>query len=131
MAQLNKSDDESLTVVVTPQTESESNSVPEEKHGVVGMQHDTAEPTSDTASTKDDAKAQGKGSKQVYLKGMVPESKTLYAKFDDRGNRSWTEKKPADFEEAAEGEETQKFAIIVRKRKLDNSLDGMDFPNPE
>lgn len=109
MSQLAKSDDESnsnSTVILTP-----ADTEPVEAND------DTNEVKDDAVSTKDkDADGEDK---KTYLKGMVSDSKTLYAKFDERGNRSWSEKKPADFEEAAEGEETQKFAIIVRKRKLD------------
>lgn len=103
MAQLSKSDDESSTVIITPKTESVE-----------------AETMDDSTSTND--KTEGDEKKEVHLKGMVSDSKTLFAKYDERGNRSWSDKKPADFEEAAEGEETQKFAIIVRKRKLDDYL---------
>ena len=102
MAQLSNSDDESSTVIITPQTESAE-----------------AETMDDSTSTNDKTEDE---KKEVHLKGMVSDSKTLFAKYDERGNRSWSDKKPADFEEAAEGEETQKFAIIVRKRKLDDYL---------
>ena len=49
--------------------------------------------------------------------GMLAESKNLYAKWDSDGNRSWTEKIPEDVEEAAENEQTRKYAVIVRKKK--------------
>lgn len=104
MAQLFKSDDESSTVIILPpQTESVDD-----------------DPMDDSTSTSD--KAEGDEKKEVHLKGMVSDSKTLFAKYDKQGNRSWSDRKPDDFEEAAEGEETEKFAIIVRKRKLDDYL---------
>lgn len=106
MSQLAKSDDESNSTVIMTPADTES-----------AVEVDETE-MNDAASTKNEDE-EGE-SKKPHLKGMVSESKTLYAKFDDRGNRSWSENKPADFEEAAEGEETQKFAIIVRKRKLDS-----------
>lgn len=53
------------------------------------------------------------------LVGFIPESKELYARFDLHGNRSWTDKKPDDFEDAVENEETEQYAVIVRKRESD------------
>ncbi|KAM3498328.1 hypothetical protein MY10362_008350 [Beauveria mimosiformis] len=49
--------------------------------------------------------------------GMVADTKDLFAKFDADGNRSWSDKPPTDLEEAPENETTQKYAIIVRKKK--------------
>lgn len=49
--------------------------------------------------------------------GLLAETKDLYAKFDKNGARSWSDKYPDDLEEAAENEETQKYAVIVRKGK--------------
>ncbi|KAJ2977587.1 hypothetical protein NQ176_g4284 [Zarea fungicola] len=47
--------------------------------------------------------------------GMLVETKDLYAKYDENGDRSWSENPPDGLEEAAENETTKKFAIIVRK----------------
>lgn len=47
--------------------------------------------------------------------GSLAETKDLYAKYDENGDRSWTDKRPSDLEEAAENEETQKYAVIIRK----------------
>lgn len=47
--------------------------------------------------------------------GSVTDTVELYAKVDKDGNQSWTSTIPDDVEEAAENEETKKFAIIVRK----------------
>ncbi|OAA78729.1 ATPase, AAA-type, core [Akanthomyces lecanii RCEF 1005] len=49
--------------------------------------------------------------------GMVADTKDVFAKFDADGNRSWSDKPPTDLEEAPENETTQKYAIIVRKKK--------------
>lgn len=49
--------------------------------------------------------------------GLMTDSKDLYAKYDSNGDRSWTDKYPDDLEEAAENEETQKYAVIIRKSK--------------
>lgn len=56
------------------------------------------------------------------LVGSVAASKDLYAKFDKQKNRSWTDKIPGDLEEAAENEETQKYAVIVRKGKFFSTI---------
>ncbi|KPM35845.1 hypothetical protein AK830_g10721 [Neonectria ditissima] len=55
--------------------------------------------------------------KDKVIVGLVTDSKDLYAKYDQNGDRSWTDKYPDDLEEAAENEETQKYAIIIRKIK--------------
>lgn len=47
--------------------------------------------------------------------GMLVETKDLYAKYDENGDRSWSENLPDGLEEAAENETTKKYAIIVRK----------------
>jgi hypothetical protein len=49
--------------------------------------------------------------------GSVAVSKDLYAKIDKDGNQSWVTTIPDDIDEAAENEETKKFAVIVRKKK--------------
>ncbi|XWW97916.1 hypothetical protein V2A60_005912 [Cordyceps javanica] len=54
---------------------------------------------------------------EKIMVGMVADTKDLFAKFDADGNRSWSDKPPTDLEEAAENETTQKYAIIVRKKK--------------
>ncbi|KAK7432423.1 hypothetical protein QQZ08_000985 [Neonectria magnoliae] len=58
-----------------------------------------------------------KKEKKKVIVGLVTDSKDLYAKYDQNGDRSWTDKYPDDLEEAAENEETQKYAIIIRKIK--------------
>ncbi|PHH80674.1 hypothetical protein CDD80_354 [Ophiocordyceps camponoti-rufipedis] len=55
--------------------------------------------------------------KEKPMVGLVAESKELYAKLDEHRNISWTDKKPDDFEEVSENEETAKYAVIVRKQK--------------
>ncbi len=91
-----KSDDESASVVVVTPAENQSETGEEQREG----------------------EANGKeASAEKVLVGVLAESKDFYAKYDERGNRSWSEKKPEDFEEAAENGETEKYALIVRKSK--------------
>ncbi|PFH63395.1 hypothetical protein XA68_12359 [Ophiocordyceps unilateralis] len=59
--------------------------------------------------------------KEKAMVGLLAESKELYAKLDQHRNRSWTDKKPDDFEEVSENEETAKYAIIVRKQKPEDA----------
>ncbi|KAH8652698.1 ATPase [Tricladium varicosporioides] len=50
--------------------------------------------------------------------GSIPSIKDLYqGKEDSKGRAQWVDKYPEDAEEAAENEETAKFAFIARKRK--------------
>ncbi|KAF5021755.1 hypothetical protein F66182_6205 [Fusarium sp. NRRL 66182] len=70
----------------------------------------------DTPKTEAD-KENPEETKEKVMVGLLTESKDLYAKYDKNGDRSWTDKLPDDFEEAAENEETQKYAVIIRKKK--------------
>ncbi|KAM4066598.1 ATPase family associated with various cellular activities (AAA) domain-containing protein [Hirsutella rhossiliensis] len=106
--QVSKVDDETASVVVVTPEEISAAAADKEKNVAVDK--------SESSDEADEEKKEKKKKKQVV--GIVPESKDLYAKFDKHGNRSWTEKKPDDFEEAAENEETEKYAVIVRKHKL-------------
>lgn len=51
------------------------------------------------------------------MTGHLAETKDLYAKEDQAGNISWTDKHPDDVEEAAENANTLKYAVIVQKSK--------------
>lgn len=67
---------------------------------------------------KEDEKDDEEEKKEKIIVGLVTDSKDLYAKYDNNGDRSWTDKYPDDLEEAAENEETQKYAVIIRKSKF-------------
>lgn len=111
-----KSDDESASVVVVTPAEpaSEKGEGEAAETGKSPQQHARLPGIgADVAQGGDEAEEPKK--KQVV--GIVPQSKDLYAKYDQHKNRSWTEKKPDDFEEAAENEDTEKYAVIVRKGK--------------
>ncbi|KAL6865498.1 hypothetical protein ACO1O0_001592 [Amphichorda felina] len=87
--------------------------------------------TSDSADEKKDEKSgidtveesenedeeEKKEEKAKVMVGSISESKDLYAKYDEQGNKSWSENPPDGLEEAAENEETQKYAVLVRKKK--------------
>ncbi|KAL2258743.1 hypothetical protein VTK26DRAFT_7813 [Humicola hyalothermophila] len=54
--------------------------------------------------------------------GSVSEAKHIYkGPQDDDGNWTWVDKYPDDVEEAAENEETAKYAVIVRNQKSNDS----------
>jgi hypothetical protein len=54
--------------------------------------------------------------------GSVSEAKNIYkGASDDDGNWTWVDKYPDDVEEAAENEETAKFAVVVRNQKSNDS----------
>ncbi|GAB0138893.1 hypothetical protein EsDP_00007114 [Epichloe bromicola] len=134
MVQIVKGDDESVsTVIVTPAESEPVTDTNDTKEGTAD-EASSGKDGADTAEEKDpNASNDGEeadAKKKVHLKGMVSESKTLYAKFDERDNRSWSEKKPADFEEAAEGEETQKFAIIDADSTKNLEIDSIIIQSP-
>ncbi|KAK4170545.1 mitochondrial sorting [Cladorrhinum sp. PSN259] len=54
--------------------------------------------------------------------GSVSEPKNIYrGAADDDGNWTWVDKYPDDVEEAAENEETAKYAVLVRNQKSNDS----------
>lgn len=121
--QARKSDDESVSVVVVTPAEAasvtgdekmEDVAAPDADEGTIGNGSGHAAGATADSNTAGDSEEEKKEKQMV---GLVAESKDLYAKLDQHGNRSWTEKKPDDLEEAAENEETEKYAIIVRKRE--------------
>ena len=76
-----------------------------------------SEEKKDGDDKKDGEEKKEEEKKEPILVGMTAESKNLYAKYDSEQNRTWSEEAPKDVEEAAENEETQKYAVIVRKKK--------------
>ncbi|KAM0561595.1 hypothetical protein ACHAPJ_002763 [Fusarium lateritium] len=99
------SGDESVVVVTPAETEPQKEETSETK-------------TEETPKTEDsETKESDEEKKEKVMVGLLTESKDLYAKFDKNGDRSWTDKYPDDLEEAAENEETQKYAVIIRKKK--------------
>ncbi|UNI18572.1 hypothetical protein JDV02_004832 [Purpureocillium takamizusanense] len=128
-----KSDDESTSVVVVTPVETAS-VAGDDKAGEDKAEDGSSESRSDAdqgttgngshiraADTADGTTTTTAESDKKQMVGLVAQSKDLYAKFDKHGNRSWTEKKPDDLEEAAENEETEKYAIIVRKQKPEDA----------
>ena len=61
------------------------------------------------------------GEEKVIV-GVVCDAKNLYQKWDQYERFTWSAQMPSDLEEAAENEETQKYAILVRNSTLLPSL---------
>ncbi|KAK4244639.1 mitochondrial sorting [Corynascus novoguineensis] len=60
--------------------------------------------------------------KPKVIVGSVSEAKNIYkGTSDEDGNWTWVDKYPDDVEEAAENEETAKFAVLVRNQKSNDS----------
>ena len=73
--------------------------------------HATAPPEEqDENDAENDAENDG----EKYIIGMKCERMNLYQKWDMHARFTWTEKYPSDIEEAAENEETVKYAVLVR-----------------
>ncbi|KAI6762754.1 hypothetical protein HG530_008734 [Fusarium avenaceum] len=109
------SGDESVVVVTPADTESQK-----ETTSATQTEETKAEDakTEETPEKADDAKSDSEEEKkEKVMVGSLAETKDLYAKYDKNGDRSWSDKLPDDLEEAAENEETQKYAVIVRKKK--------------
>lgn len=76
---------------------------------------------SDSESDSDDEEA-----KKIVV-GMVAERKDLYQKMDKYNRATWTEQYPDDLEEAAENDETLKFAVLVRNKKSYDSRKKLEI----
>jgi len=74
-------------------------------------------------SAKDGEEAEG----EKTVIGMICETKNLYQKMDRYNKPVWTEEYPDDLQEAAENEETQKFAILVRNKKSYDSRKSLEI----
>ncbi|KAM6522120.1 hypothetical protein FALCPG4_011808 [Fusarium falciforme] len=112
-----KSGDDSSVVIVTPaETEPE---VKEEKTEETKTEstEDKSEEKKDEDKKDGDEEKKEEEEKEKVMVGLLADTKDLYAKYDEHGDRSWTDKYPTDLEEAAENEETQKYAVIIRKKK--------------
>ncbi|KAI1130964.1 P-loop containing nucleoside triphosphate hydrolase protein [Nemania abortiva] len=59
--------------------------------------------------------------------GMLCDKKDVYQKIDMRGRASWTATMPNDLDEAAENEETEKYAVLIRNRKSYDSRKKLEI----
>ncbi|ENH68777.1 Fidgetin-like protein 1 [Fusarium oxysporum f. sp. cubense race 1] len=106
-----KSSGDESTIILTP-----ADTEPKEETTETKTEQKTADSKTEDSKTEETPK-EDEEKKEKVMVGLLTESKDLYAKFDKNGDRSWTDKYPDDLEEAAENEETQKYAVIIRKRK--------------
>jgi hypothetical protein len=82
-----------------------------------GVKHVTLNGKADTGDTKD----QSDGEDEKYEPGMKSGLKQLYSgKEDKKGRFQWQDKIPEDIGEAAENNETAKWALLVRNVKVYN-----------
>ncbi|KAF4995188.1 hypothetical protein FGRMN_5326 [Fusarium graminum] len=113
----NKSSSDGPAVVLTPaDTGSQTDTTSETQIEAKTNAETETTKTEEDPKTEDDSKSDSEEEEKIMI-GLLTETKDLYAKFDKNGDRSWSDKAPDDLEEAAENEETQKYAVIVRKRK--------------
>ncbi|KAH6854743.1 P-loop containing nucleoside triphosphate hydrolase protein [Chaetomium sp. MPI-CAGE-AT-0009] len=82
----------------------------------------TDDKTGEKKEGDDEAKDGEEKDKPKVIVGSVGEAKNIYkGSSDDDGNWTWVDKYPDDVEEAAENEETAKFAVVVRNQKSNDS----------
>lgn len=129
-----KSGDDSSVVIVTPaetepevkqekteeakteSTDGKPTKTPSQVTSFINADKDKSEEKKDE-DKKDGDEEKKEEEKEKVMVGLLADTKDLYAKYDEHGDRSWTDKYPTDLEEAAENEETQKYAVIIRKSK--------------
>lgn len=91
----------------------------ENKDDKDGKKDDT---TDEKKDGDDETKDGEEKEKPKIIVGSVSEAKNIYkGASDDDGNWTWVDKYPDDVEEAAENEETAKFAVVVRNQKSNDS----------
>lgn len=103
--------EETASVVVVSRPESDTDAK-EEKPS-----QSTSESQDDGNKEKKDGEEKEEGKEKIMI-GSVTDSKDLYAKYDENGDRSWSETPPHGLEEAAENEKTQQYAVLVRKSEF-------------
>lgn len=116
MESVKSGDDLSSVVIVTPPESTVDTTAVEPKNFSEKDDSDEKKKDDDEKDGDDDEKDDDEKKEKVMV-GLVCDTKDLYAKYDENGARSWTEKLPSDLEEAAENEDTQKYAVIIRKSK--------------
>lgn len=122
MESIKSHDDESVVIVTPaePATPAETEVKEEEKKTGEEKKSEDDKKKDDEAKKDDESESSSdeeEEKKEKIIVGIVSESKDLYAKYDQNGDQSWTDKLPDDLEEAAENEETQKYAVIIRNKK--------------
>lgn len=71
---------------------------------------------------KDEDKNDDSDEEKKVIVGSVSEAKNIYkGPVDNDGNWTWSDKYPDGVEEAAENEETAKYAVVVRNQKSNDS----------
>ncbi|EOO00934.1 putative aaa family protein [Phaeoacremonium minimum UCRPA7] len=76
----------------------------------------------DTNGTTETETVTEKAAETPVAAGSISTVKNIYKSAKDKdGDWTWTEKYPEDVEEAAENEETEKFAVLVRNIKSQDS----------
>ena len=68
-----------------------------------------------------DMDLEGDGEEKKIAIGMVCDTKNLFQRWDRHDRYTWTEELPDDLEEAAENEETMKYALLVRNSECSQS----------
>ncbi|CEI69444.1 hypothetical protein FVEN_g6967 [Fusarium venenatum] len=115
-----KSSGDEFTVIVTPtdtEPQHEVTTSETKPQDTQTQESKTEDKKTEETKIEESKSEEEEEKKEKIIVGLLTESKDLYAKFDKNGSRSWTDKYPDDLEEAAENEETQKYAVIIRKVK--------------
>ncbi|ORY71659.1 P-loop containing nucleoside triphosphate hydrolase protein [Pseudomassariella vexata] len=81
----------------------------------------------DTDSDSDSDSESDDKQKDKIIVGMVADRKDLYQVIDKYNQPKWTERCPEDLEEAAENEETLKYAVLVRNKRSCDSRKKLEI----
>ncbi|KAK3991238.1 mitochondrial sorting [Cladorrhinum sp. PSN332] len=111
----------STAEVKTEHVEKKDTENKESKDEKTTSEGESKDESKDGEEAKDKDKDKEDDKPKVPL-GSVSEPKNIYkGAADDDGNWTWVDKYPDDVEEAAENEETAKYAVVVRNQKSNDS----------
>ncbi|KAI5924098.1 P-loop containing nucleoside triphosphate hydrolase protein [Camillea tinctor] len=88
-----------------------------------GVDKETQSPESKAKAEDGDADEK----KEKVMMGMICGKKDLYEKIDKHNKATWSAEPPEDLEEAAENEETEKYALLVRNKKSYDSRKKLEI----
>ncbi|KIW74199.1 hypothetical protein Z517_12139 [Fonsecaea pedrosoi CBS 271.37] len=92
-----------------------------------GERDENSNPKTEEPKQKEEQVKEDKPKGPPVSKGSINEAKALYSKKDQDGKDQWVTEEPVDVVEAAENEETAKFAFLVRKQKSYDSRKKYDI----
>ncbi|KAK1573298.1 ATPase [Colletotrichum navitas] len=114
--------DDSIKETKTPLKETENGTSTKDFKSTNGDNSNDETEDSEVSAEVEEKKGEEKPKKPFAPFGSIASTKNIYkSPKDSDGNWTWVEKYPEDVEEAAENEETEQYAVVVRNIKSNDS----------